>query len=210
MNGVVLSEGWTRGPHKTPREETVKERRINAFPNDEEWIRFFIRAPTWKSGRWRALIYNLNKRVVDVVDGKTVCCFQPGSSKTIPPLPPPTPFPSFLFFIPWKRNASLFRAGYQRGGGEKKEAWNNFFTRWYTIYVRNVTGNVAKRKTGRIFLSISSFWARNIVSDRVCTEIGAEEGGEYIVLSWPSFILCSKIAKIFDVSGRERGAVSRG
>lgn len=210
MNGVVLSEGWTRGPHKTPREETVKERRINAFPNDEEWIRFFIRAPTWKSGRWRALIYNLNKRVVDVVDGKTVCCFQPGSSKTIPPLPPPTPFPSFLFFIPWKRNASLFRAGYQRGGGEKKEAWNNFFTRWYTIYVRNVTGNVAKRKTGRIFLSISGFWARNIVSDRVCTEIGAEEGGEYIVLSWPSFILCSKIAKIFDVSGRERGAVSRG
>lgn len=209
MNGVVLSEGWTRGPHKTPREETVKERRINAFPNDEEWIRFFIRAPTWKSGRWRALIYNLNKRVVDVVDGKTVCCFQPGSSKTIPPLPPPTPFPSFLFYTVKTQRIFVSR-GIPKGRGKKKEAWNNFFTRWYTIYVRNVTGNVAKRKTGRIFLSISGFWARNIVSDRVCTEIGAEEGGEYIVLSWPSFILCSKIAKIFDVSGRERGAVSRG
>lgn len=127
------------------------------------------------------------------------------------PSPPSTnPFSLLPFFYTVKTQRIFVSRGIPKGRGKKKEAWNNFFTRWYTIYVRNVTGNVAKRKTGRIFLSISSFWARNIVSDRVCTEIGAEEGGEYIVLSWPSFILCSKIAKIFDVSGRERGAVSRG
>lgn len=125
---------------------------------------------------------------------------------------PPSANPFSLLPFLYRENAThlCFARDTKGEEGGKKEAWNNFFTRWYTIYVRNVTGNVAKRKTGRIFLSISSFWARNIVSDRVCTEIGAEEGGEYIVLSWPSFILCSKIAKIFDVSGRERGAVSRG
>lgn len=140
MNGVVLSgmnanrEG--RIKHSTPREETVKERGINAFPNDEEWIRFSS-SPTWKSGRWRALIYNLNKRVVVVVVvvGKTMCCFQLGSS-TFENCPSPSPFldqPAFpplpSFFIPWKLNASLFARDTKERG--EKEASNNFFTRWF-------------------------------------------------------------------------------